>query len=79
MGMIHEYIIKVDDSKKDIMGGMPLVEQAKELIRCKDCMYWKQEFDKENHWICLQHSFNGKVMQTTPDFFCADGMQKGNN
>ena len=73
---MKEYIIVIGD-EPDIMGNYGLKEKPKQLIRCKDCMYWKQEFDKENHWICLQHSFNGKVMQTTPDFFCADGMQKG--
>lgn len=39
--MIHEYIIKVDDTKTDIMGGTPLEEPPKELVRCKDCVYWK--------------------------------------
>jgi hypothetical protein len=35
---MKEYIIKVDDSKTDFMGGHPLLDKPKELIRCKDCV-----------------------------------------
>ena len=37
--MTREYIIKVDYTKTDIMGGIPLEERPKELIRCKDCKH----------------------------------------
>lgn len=37
--MIREYIIKVDDTKTDIMGGIPLEEPPKELVRCPGCVY----------------------------------------
>ena len=40
-----------------------------ELIRCKDCRYWSEEFDM----ICLKHS---GWFQTTPDWFCAYGERK---
>ena len=59
---MKEYIIKVDESKKDIMGGMPLVEQAKELIRCCDCLH-------KNY--CSIH--DAKYLD---DWFCADGERK---
>ena len=39
VGMIREYIIKVDEEKKDIMGDCPLEEKPKELVRCKDCKH----------------------------------------
>lgn len=45
--MTHEYIIKVDDEKRDIMGGMPLEEQPKELVRCKDCYYFIPPKDRD--------------------------------
>lgn len=61
--MIHEYIIKVDDEKRDIMGGMPLEEQPKELVRCKDCKH-------RGTWQCWQYFIGHK---TEDDFFCADG------
>jgi len=34
---MKEYIIKIDESRTDIMGATYLLEQPKELIRCKDC------------------------------------------
>lgn len=63
--MTREYIIKVDEDKKDIMGDCPLVEKPKELVRCKDCKAWKQyddlnlggcelfpEYNKMGDWFC---------------------------
>ena len=64
---MKEYIIKVDEEKKDIMGGMPLVEQAKELIRCKDCK-------KRESWECWQYFF-GRI-KIPDDWFCADGEKR---
>lgn len=46
--MIHEYIIKVDDTKADIMGGIPLEEPPKELVRCPECVYKKNCISTEN-------------------------------
>ena len=43
---MKEYIIKVDEEKKDIMGGMPLMDKPQELVRCKDCIYYEQK----EHW-----------------------------
>ena len=63
-GMIREYIIKVDDKKTDIMGGIPLEEPPKELIRCKDC--WKRR-----EWFC---ELDGKYH--SPNFFCGFGKPK---
>lgn len=44
------------------------------VVRCRDCRYWRQEVTPTEHWICTQHSFDGRRMQTTPDFYCKDGM-----
>ena len=67
--MTHEYIIKVDDEKRDIMGGMPLEEQPKELVRCKDCKHWH---DDGIITTCDKNVGNG----FKADWFCADGEPK---
>lgn len=43
------------------------------VVRCRDCRYWRQEVTPTEHWICTQHSSDGRRMHTTPDFYCADG------
>ncbi len=70
---MKEYIIKVDDdiSKRDINGGMPLLETPQELIRCKDCKHSKRMYQPWNDLICEKH---GRA--NTPDWFCADGKPK---
>ena len=42
---------------------------APELIRCKDCKYWSEDFYRN----CLKRS---GWFRTTPDWFCADGRRK---
>ena len=61
---MKEYIIRIDETQKDIMGGHPLLEPPKELIRCKDC--WKREFDN-----CPFHEFVG--FKPDDNWFCGDG------
>lgn len=61
---MKEYIITVDETKRDIMGGMRVVDKE-ELIRCGDCKYW-------NPWNCQKE---GGVR--SPDWFCADGKRRG--
>ena len=68
--MIHEYIIKVDESKPDIMGGVPLTEPAKELIRCRDCKHSKS-YQNGTMFGC---EFGNGLRE--PDWFCADGEKK---
>lgn len=66
---MKKYIITVDEQKKDIMGNMPLVEKAKELITCENCIHGHDdgnygticEFDAEHH-----HD----------DWYCADGVKR---
>ena len=62
---MKEYIIKIDEDKKDIMGNCPLVEKPQELIRCKDCKHYGKAF---NYCYCdiLNRCAN-------EDWFCADG------
>ena len=59
----------------DLQKLVPAVDAVK-VVRCKDCQYWRQEVDTHTHWVCTQHSFNERLMHTTPDFFCADGKPK---
>ena len=65
---MKEYIIKVDDSKPDIDGSMPLMDKPKELIRCKDCKHARQMCQPWNDLVCEK---NGQTNR--PNFFCADG------
>ena len=69
--MTREYIIKVDEDKKDIMGDCPLVEKPKELVRCKDCKYGED-------WGALIACGKARGFGLThdKDWFCADGVQK---
>lgn len=69
--MIREYIIKVDDTKADIMGGIPLEEPPKELVRCKDC-----RFGEEWGRLVGCGSMKGFGITHKPDWFCADGERK---
>ena len=47
---------------------------AVEVVRCRDCRYWRQEVSGHEHWICTQHSNEKRTFYTLPTFFCADGM-----
>ena len=76
---MKEYIIKVDEDKKDIMGNCPLVEKPKELIRCKDCKYASKHssysvFGKPLY-VCNHVRQIGRegLAIHTEDWFCADG------
>ena len=55
---MKEYIIKVDEDKKDIMGNMPLIDKPQELVRCKDCKFREECMEKEMY---------------DPEWYCADG------
>jgi len=52
---MKEYIIKIGD-KPDIMGNYSLKEEAKELVRCKDCRKLGTDacplFSPRNDWFC---------------------------
>ena len=72
--MIREYVIKVDEDKKDIMGDCPLVEKPKELVRCKDCK--KYEADKYNHGFGDCFGPCDSLPGVEENFFCADGEPK---
>ena len=78
---MKEFIIKIDENKEDIMGGMPLVEQAKELIRCGECKWWEKKNKESNYGYChaCKHGYHsdhweiGIYRTYKPDWFCADG------
>ena len=61
---MKEYIIKVDEDKKDIMGNCPLVEKPQELVRCRDC---------KRH---LENNCEVLIGVYYPDWFCADGKRE---
>lgn len=68
---MKEYIIKIDEDKKDIMGNCPLVEKPQELIRCKDC---KNRFDG-----CCYDRKSDRInfgVYVKDDWFCADGVKR---
>lgn len=48
---------------------------AVRVVRCKDCAFWRKEVSGTKHWVCIQHSFDGREMHTMPDFFCKDGRE----
>lgn len=48
---------------------------AVRVVRCKDCVFWRKEVSETKHWVCIQHSFDGREMHTMPDFFCGDGRE----
>ena len=67
---MKEYIIKVDEDRKDIMGNYPLVEKPQELVRCKDCKYWHKTIYDTPKWLpCMS-------VQTYSNWFCADGVKR---
>lgn len=71
--MIHEYIIKVDEDKKDIMGNCPLVDKPRELVRCKDCKNQDPDRfnDGSNRYVCRKgHGWK------PDDWYCADGKRR---
>ena len=67
---MKEYIIKVDVSKPDIMGGMPLMEPAKELIRCKDCIHYRYYGLTDD---TVSKCTIGYCENPDKEWFCADG------
>ena len=66
---MKEYIIKIDEDKKDIMGNCPLVEKPQELVRCKACIYWQDNNDGYPHIGCKWR----KDETPDPDDFCSAG------
>lgn len=48
---------------------IPLITNGQEVVRCKDCKHWSEEFDRN----CLKRS---GWFRTTPDWFCADAEHK---
>lgn len=62
---MKEYIMETSDT-----GWVTKVKQ--EIVRCKDCKYWQDESERDEHpsWLpCMD-------VQTRNDFFCADGEKK---
>lgn len=58
---VKEYIIKVDDTDKRAWDGGLKVVEMKEIVRCKDCVYW-------NPYKLCNRNFN----PCDEDWYCAD-------
>ena len=74
---MKEYIIKIDEDKKDIMGNCPLVEKPQELVRCKDCKYLIDHYGFMDDGYCenMRETYYLKF-KPEDDWFCADGESK---
>lgn len=73
---MKEYIIKVDEDKKDIMGGMPLADKPKELIHCKDCKHHGEKYTHVNgyeYFVCWR---DGYGIHKLANGFCDCGERK---
>lgn len=57
-----------------VLENLPAVA-AVEVVRCRDCRYWRHESLSCLHWICTQHSTAKYTFHTLPTFFCADGLR----
>ena len=68
---MKEYIIKIDEDKKDIMGNCPLVEKPQELVRCKDCK--KCDLPEEEPY---EDGYCSRCGYVKMDWFCADGRKR---
>lgn len=66
---MKEYIIKIDEDKKDIMGNCPLVEKPQELVRCKDCK-------RRGTYDCPVYVGGDGMCSEPDDWFCGDGKKK---
>ena len=62
---MKEYIIKIDESKHDIMGSVPLLKPPKKLVRCKECKWHTMEGEM---LICKMED-----KPHTYDWYCAGG------
>lgn len=68
MKHLKEYVMQMLQFDNKTYG----YEQRQELVRCKDCLYHKDDEVRGNHpsWLpCME-------IQTRNDFFCADGKRK---
>jgi len=82
---MKEYIIQIDETQKDIMGGRPLLELPKELVRCQNCKWWDKKDDSPYGYCnACKHGFRsahwevGIYRTYKGDWFCADGERKQN-
>jgi hypothetical protein len=72
MDEAKEYVIKVNVNGK-LADECLSVLQAKELVRCKDCVHWDKGCTEEcnnTDSVCFH---NGRCK---PDWFCADGERR---
>ncbi len=66
-----EYIITIDESKADPLGGIP-VKDRREVVRCRDCKHC----DNHDDWLmCQLPDCDGGYANwmVEPDGFCAWG------
>ena len=59
-------------TKNAMENAVRILKETPEVVRCKDCAYWKNEAERDKHpsWLpCMNVS-------TRADFFCADGVKE---
>lgn len=71
---MKEYIIRVDETKQDFMGGMRVTEK-KELVRCGYCMHSIEWYRDKRR--CFLWDENG--IDVFEDGFCNYGKKRDDN
>lgn len=63
----------------NVVNRIPAVD-AVPVVRCKDCVDWRQEVNGTTHWVCTRISQNHKqIFHTPPDWYCARGERREND
>lgn len=60
-----------DDCKQMSKDALKLLKEQKQIVRCKDCMWWHPDKHKPGFGDCGQGNWLREG-----DWFCADGEQK---
>ena len=74
-----EQIIRIESNRKSDGWNVSLV---KELVRCKDCMYWGEvdEIDGKRYGECnRERSAIKETCFTNQEWYCADAERKDSN
>ena len=73
LALLKEYQKTRLEIAHEMVSGSILMYQGKELIRCKDCVYWDKGHSEEcdnSDSVCFHNGW------CKPDWYCADGERK---
>ena len=75
---MKEYIIKFDETRKNIDGGYSLTQVPIELVRCKDCGFGEERKDNTGDSVVICHNPDNGTFEYThkPEWYCGDGISK---